>query len=1174
MLAAHLFGHSLNGNMSSKKSNAKLSLNEVIAKACLQDSSIQKYFAFCMELLGQPQVFTGCIVLLTIDNEFMGKSILFVVIGMLFMNAVIAQVTLKGIIADSSDKAPLARAKIDLFSLKDNPSTYNAVTGNNGSFELRGVQPDTFRVLINIPGYPLITKTWIISGSSADLGTIFISKAIITATTDSSMPVATAAKPDTTVKPDSTTVSSRNKTTDSSLAGNSTVKTDTITVNNHGLATISGVLQDKADKTPLAGATVNLSPKRNRSLKLDAITNSKGFFSFSGVPADTFVLSVSYVGYEFVDQQINQSSDSVNNLGIILVPKTTKALEGVTIVAKTPPAQQKADTIIYNASAFKVNPDATTEDLIKKMPGITVDKDGTVTAHGDQVKKVTIDGKDFLGDDATAALRNLPSDVVDKIQVFDKLSDQAAFTGFDDGNSVKSINIVTKSGIKNGQFGRVFAGYGTNGRYSAGGNISTFDKDRRISVVGSFNNINQQNFSSQDLLGVTSGGGGGNFGGGGGARGGGGRGGGAGGRGGAGGGGGTDNFTVGQQSGISATNAIGINYTDKWSPKLDMQASYFFNNSNNNNERELHSQTLIGSKTQYTDQNSLTVSKNYNHRFNMRLEYKLDSFNSLIITPSLNFQNNNTVSSGTSQTYYGAGDTSNTSDSRSAVNRTGYNLRNNILYRHTFAKKGRTLSVNVGTTLNKNDGQSYTVQHLRFFENNIATDSLQNQYTDNPTNGYTLSANIAYTEPVGKKGQLQFNYSPSWTKNKADQQTFLYDSTGKGYSQFSPILSNKFDNTVTTNNGGISYRLGSTRDNQFAVGVNLQNSKLESMRIFPSPTTVNQSFTNVLPNLMWRRKLSQKSSFNIFYRASTNFPSVTQLQDVLNLSNQLRISSGNPDLKQAYTHFVSARYTFTNTQKGQSFFANIFLQTQNDYISSATYVASADSVIQQGVVLKNGSQLTKPVNLNGYKALRTFFTFSQPVSFIKSNVNLSTGFTYSRLPGLINYQETVTNNYVYNAGIVIASNISQYVDFNLSYNANFNNATSSAAGQAIQKYVNQAAGVQFNLLSKKGWFIQNDLTNQIYSGLSTGLNQSFWLWNASFGKKFLKNQAGELKIAAFDLLKQNQSIVRTVVENYIEDSRSNVLQQYFLLTFTYSLKNFGSGKTQPQRGNRGNSPNF
>ncbi|MEP6724241.1 MAG: outer membrane beta-barrel protein, partial [Bacteroidota bacterium] len=661
---------------------------------------------------------------------------------------------------------------------------------------------------------------------------------------------------------------------------------------------------------------------------------------------------------------------------------------------------------------------------------------------------------------------------------------------------------------------------------------------------------------------------GGNFGGGGGGRGGGGNRGG----GGRGGGGGTDNFTVGQQAGISKTNAIGINYTDKWSPKMDIQASYFFNNSTNTNQRELHGQTL-GDTIQYTDQKSLTVGKNNNHRFNMRLEYKFDSSNSLIITPNLNFQNNTTLSNGVSQTYYGANDTANTSESNSSVHRSGYNLRNNILYRHQFAKRGRTLSVNFGTALNKNDGETYVVQHLRFFDKNLVTDdSLQNQYRTNPTDGYNLSGNIAYTEPIGKKGQLQFNYSPSYSKNKADQQTFLYDSSGKGYTQFSPALSNKFDNTITTNNGGISYRLGTTRDNQFSVGVSLQNSKLESMRTFPGNATVNQSFTNVLPNLIFRRKISAKSSVNIFYRASTNFPTVTQLQDVIDQSNPLRITSGNPYLKQAYTNFLSARYTFTNTVKGQSIFANIFLQTQNNYISNATYIASADSTLQQGVQLKKGSQFSVPVNLNGYKSLRTFITFSQPVALIKSNVNLSGGFTYARLPGLINYQTTITNNYTYNAGIVLASNISQYVDFNLSYNANFNNTT--ITNQTNQRYVNQVTGVQFNLLSKSGWFIQNDLTNQIYTGLSEGNNTNFWLWNASFGKKFLKNNAGELKLSAFDLLKQNQSIVRTVQDNYIEDSRSNVLQQYFLLTFTYSLKNFGAPAKAPAGRGRRSGPDF
>ena len=321
--------------------------------------------------------------------------------------------------------------------------------------------------------------------------------------------------------------------------------------------------------------------------------------------------------------------------------------------------------------------------------------------------------------------------------------------------------------------------------------------------------------------------------------------------------------------------------------------------------------------------------------------------------------------------------------------------------------------------------------------------------------------------------------------------------------------------------------------------------------------------------MQWRSKISARSNIRIFYRANTNFPSVTQLQDVVNQSNPLRVSSGNPDLKQSFTHMLSGRYTFTNTQKGQSFFANIFMQLAQDYISNATYSPVQDSVIQQGIELKANTQFIKPVNLDGYKNLRTFFTYSMPVKFIKSNINLNTGFSYSRLPGLINSIQTVTNNYVYNAGVVVASNISEYVDFNLSYNINLNNARSSVL-EGVNKFTNQAAALQLNLLSKSGWFLQNDISNQRYTG--DGINQDYTLWNAGIGKKFLKKKTGELKLTVFDLLKQNQSIYRTVSENYIEDSQSRVLQQYFLLTFTYSLKNFGTGRQTNQRRERTEQP--
>lgn len=915
---------------------------------------------------------------------------------------------------------------------------------------------------------------------------------------------------------------------------------------------IKGKLLDLVDNKPLSGATLELRLVKDTSNRFGALADSSGQFSFANLPLDTFTLQISFIGYENYRQfvALNDSIPEVD-LGTLYIPKSSKELGGVTVTSRTPPAQQKGDTTQYYASQFKVNPDATVEDLVKKMPGITVEKDGTVTAQGETVRKVTIDGREFFGDDASVALRNLPSDVVDKIQVFDKLSDQAQLTGVDDGNSQRAINIVTKSAIKNGQFGRIYAGYGTDQRYAAGGNVSFFKEDRRISLVGNFNNINQQNFAAQDLLGVTSSGnnrGGGN-------RGGGPRGGGGGGpRGGGGGFGGNENFSVGQQNGISKTNAFGVNFSDKWGKKLDVQGSYFFNNSTNNNESQLRSQTIFGNKTQYINQNSLSESRNNNHRFNMRLEYRIDTSSMLIINPSLNFQDNLSVSSSRSQTLNDA-DTANTSVNDTRSDRNGYNLRNSILYRKALTKRGRSFSINLTTTFNKNDGESFVTSKYRFFDPmGVPSDSLQDQYTINPTSGYTLSSNLVYTEPIGQKGQLQFNYSPSYSKNKANQQTFTEDISGNKYSELDTSLSNRFDNTTTAQNGGITYRYTPNRDDQFSVGVNVQHSTLESERIFPTVTQVSQSFTTLLPNLQWRKKLSAKSNLRFFYRANTNFPGVTQLQDVVNQSNPLRVSSGNPELKQSYTHFVSGRYTFTNTQKGQSFFANVFMQLAQDYISNATYSPIADSTIQQGIILKANTQFVKPVNLDGYKSIRSFFTYGMPVKFIKSNINLNTGFNYSRLPGLVNNLQTITHNYIYNAGIVIASNINEYIDFNVSYNINFNNAKSSVQA-ATSKFTNQSGGVQLNLLSKSGWFMLNDLSHQRYTG--DGFNESYTLWNAGIGKKFLKNRSGELKLTVFDLLKQNQSIYRTVSENYIEDSQSKVLQQYFMLTFTYSLKNFG-----------------
>lgn len=912
---------------------------------------------------------------------------------------------------------------------------------------------------------------------------------------------------------------------------------------------LMGTVMDQQQNKPIAGATLDLYLSTDSSFIRHSVSNEKGVFVFDRLAPGNYILKAYALGFDRYSREevIGSFSKKVDN---ILLTKSSTTLSEVTMVAKTPPTQQKGDTVQYNASQYKVNPDATVEDLVKKMPGITVDKSGTVTAHGEQVKKVTVDGKDFFGDDATAALRNLPAEVIEKIQVFDKLSEQAAFTGFDDGNSVKALNIVTKTGVRNGQFGRIYAGYGTDQRYAAGGNVTFMKNNMRLALVGLFNNINQQNFSSQDLLGVTgtTGGGRGNRQGGN--------------RGGQGGNqGNSNNFLVGQQNGISTTNATGINYSDQWGKKVQVTGSYFFNNSNTDNNQLSNTRYLLGNgSSQYSDENGLSSANNYNHRINFKMDYKIDSSNSITITPSLNFQKNKSDNSNDALNYFSPTSKISSSESATGKNSNGYNITNNILWRHNFSKKGRTISVGLTTGFNNKDNKTYQQSDNIYYQSSgpDISDSTR-QFTGLLARGHQLSASFVYTEPSGKKGQWQISYTPSVSKSKSDQELYHYDFIAGKYSDFDSSLSSNFDNTTTTHNAGLTYRLGD-RDNMFAAGVSWQYTQLLSSRDFPVTARIDKGFNNILPNLVWRKKLSSKANIRIMYRASINTPSISQLQDVYNVSNPLNISTGNPDLQQQATNTLSSRYTYTNTARGQSLFVNVFLQQTSHYIANASFIASSDSVLTPTVTLYKGSQLTKPVNLDGYFNMRSFVTYGLPVKIIKSNVNLNAGFTWSRTPGYINSVKSLSNNYSYNAGLVVASNINQYVDFNLSYSAAFNEVRNSIQPALNNRFVNQSAGIQLNLLSKKGWFLQQDVSNQSFSGLTGGFNQSFWLWNAAAGKKILKGQSGEIKLSVFDLLKQNRSITRNATETYIEDLQNTVLSRYFLLTFTYKLKNFGVAK--------------
>lgn len=920
-------------------------------------------------------------------------------------------------------------------------------------------------------------------------------------------------------------------------------------------AQLSGVVLDSTNNSPVVGAYVAVSRNVPDAKPEYVTTDVNGKFVVTGLTKQlSYLIKVTYLSYKDMSRIVT-ITDDVQDLGKFQLTEAVANLKEVKVVGQVTAMEQKGDTTQFNAAAFKTNPDATTEDLIQKMPGITV-TNGTVTAHGETVNRVLVDGKPFFGDDAALTLKSLPAEIVDKIEVFDKLSDQAQFTGFDDGNAQKTINIVTKADRKMGQFGKVFAGYGLDNRYQAGGNISFFKGNQRISVIGLSNNINMQNFSSQDLLGVTGSSGGG-----------------GGGRGGfSGGGGASNNFLVGNQSGITGTNSFGLNYANKFGEKVDVSGSYFFNRTGNTNAQRTQQESFLagGLSNQFYNENSNTASTNANHRINFRVEYNINKNNSLIITPRLSFQDNSSNSITAGLTTLDNGSKLNSAEN-SKINKTsGYNFSNDVLFRHSFAKKGRTLSFNLNTQLNDRNGTG------KLYSNNIYYDSLitpgalmrgdtLDQQSRTSSRGNTLGGNLIYTEPISSTGQLQFNYGLTLSNSNSQKETYNMSFDEHTYSDLDTLLSNNFDNRYVTNRAGVGYRY---RKNSWSAnfGVDLQNTGLYSQQLAPKNTKVDQSFTNVLPNFMLTYRSKSGTQFRTFFRSSTNQPSISQLQNVIDNSNPLSLTAGNPDLKQEYRNMFNVRYSLAGANRPYNFNAMVFLTQTNNAIVNSTFIAQEPTELPNGIVLERGAKLTRPVNVDGSWNARTFLTYGKPVAPLKLNLNLTTGFNYVRAPGLINDISNFSNTYAMSQGLVVSSNISDKLDFTVSYSGNYNIVRNTIQPNLNNNYYTQGITGRVNWIFGKGFVFQTDISNQTYRGLGEGYNQSFTLWNASVGKKFLKNNAGELKLTVFDILKQNNSISTNVTETYIQNVSNRVLTQYAMLTFTYTLRNFG--KMPVQENNR------
>ncbi|MEO9966134.1 MAG: outer membrane beta-barrel protein [Reichenbachiella sp.] len=881
---------------------------------------------------------------------------------------------------------------------------------------------------------------------------------------------------------------------------------------------VSGVVVDKEDLSALVGARVLLINIKDSTQSKYGIANDKGEFLIQNLQRAFYRLHITSLGFK-THTQILRVTNSELDLGQIRLTADVEILDEVQIKGAVIPVEQKGDTVLYNAEAFSVNPDASTRDLVTKMPGIMVDDSG-VTANGESIQQVLLDGKRFFGQDPLLSLNTIPAEVVEKIEVFDQQSEQSQFTGFDDGNTTKTMNVVTKVDRGQGQFGKLYGGYGSDDRYKIGGQLNSFKKESRLTLLAMSNDINQQNFSEEDLVGVAS------------AR--------SGRResGGA--------LMTGIQNGITETNSLGSNLSKEWGEKVKLEGSYFFNQTNNVQDQELSRETFLEDQSQFYTEEQIKEADNYNHRFNSRFFYNINENNNLIVHPSLSFQKYIGQESTLGETSIDDGGFTNQTQNNFTSEDEALSFENKLIYQHKFEKIGRSISLEFD--MERNTKKNSSLYH------DLTTDSVIIYSTDR--NEYEFGGSISYAEPIGNTALLSASYEIDYDNRNLSKEAFD-GRFGSTETESISSLTNDFDSDYTRHRYSLEFS-NRSYDLFYRFGVTYQYATLLGEDGLPGNTRFQQSFHNFLPIIVGRLEFGDGANITFRYRTSTSAPSVTQLQNVLDNSNPLFWSIGNPLLKQSYTHNIFLRYTKTNSDKNTTFSNFTYTQILEDYLTSATYVLTEDSVYTEDLYIPRGTQISQPVNMDGYWQVSNNTSFGMLLPAIKTNINTTVGVSYTRQPGMTNGILNHSNTYSGNVRLALTSNIDENTDFNVYYDLSTNKVTNSIQEVSNSRYLTHVLGAKANIIFWKMFVFRTDLTYENYQGVNESFDTEYFLWNMSLAKKFLKNNQAELELSVFDLLNQNRDVSQTVGSSYLQEKRTEVLRQYLMLTFTYQLRNFKS----------------
>lgn len=867
------------------------------------------------------------------------------------------------------------------------------------------------------------------------------------------------------------------------------------------LREVTGTIADSTGTIPAVVVQLNAGKD-----SIQTTTNLKGVFEFAAVPAGPFKITVSAIGYQKVSRQyVTGAGSGPVKLRPIILATQNNMLKMVTISGATP-VTIKEDTIEYKASAYKVREGSAVEELLKKLPGVTVDANGNVTAQGKPITKVRVDGKDYFMGDVQTATQNLPADIVDNIQVIDDYGDQANLTGIKTGDPDKILNITIQKDKRKGQFGYGSAGVGTDNRYAARLSANNFNNDRQLALLGTVNNNNTNVFNM------------GNAGGG----------------------------AISTANGTTINRSAGLNYRDSWGKKITVYGSYSFSDKNNTTTSSSQQEDVFQSGSIIDNNNRDNQNHDMSHRLDFNLEYRMDTMNYLKIHPHIS---------------YSASDANNTdifNDMRLGNNVKGseYSLSNanapgggaTILYNHRFHKRGRNFDL-IGSYAHSGNTQGLNDRYTTV-QDSVVSPLFQQINTVSSSDSFHLHA--SYIEPLDKTTYLEANYT--FNRNNTDNRRYNYRIDPKtGAETYVDSLSDIYNNQFTYNRFGLNLR-GIKEKYNYTIGLAAQPNTLAGEANGFSQTT---NTFNWVPTARFVYKFKHRQMLTINYSGTSQQPGFGQLQSRPDYSNPQNIIYGNPDLKPAFSNTLHLRYDQFDFKTGSSLFTNLSFNTiQNQIVASTEPIIS--TVNNGGTTASaHALQETHYLNTNGFYAVDGNYSISQPFHNREFTVSLLGSAAYNNNISYIQGERNLGKNTVLTQGARLRINIDDVMDTQVdgSYSVNH---TAYSLSSAINTNANTwNFGIDGRNYFFTHWILGYDLTQTINHGFSSTIAQNPTLLSTYLEFQFLKRNAASFRFQAFDLFDENKGISRTVNGNEIIDTRTNRLGRYFMFSFTYRLQKFG-----------------